>query len=179
MSGNNDEYNRGGLIAFSFAMAFSIAFILYIVLFQKVELGENVVDPTAFAQKTGEAAIEFNIDKITEPWLSSDDMIAYGKKVYTTNCAMCHGAEGKGNGPAGAALNPPPRNLVEGKWTKGNGAINHFKVVTNGIPGTSMAGYSHFKVGDRWALVHFIESITQNKSKDSEQDIAEFGKKAK
>ncbi|MCE2944074.1 MAG: hypothetical protein LW828_05040, partial [Xanthomonadaceae bacterium] len=27
---------------------------------------------------------------------------------------MCHGNEGKGDGAAGAGLNPKPRNLVEG-----------------------------------------------------------------
>ncbi|HET7341080.1 MAG TPA: cytochrome c, partial [Methylomirabilota bacterium] len=33
--------------------------------------------------------------------------LAEGKKLAETNCASCHGPEGKGNGPAAAALPPP------------------------------------------------------------------------
>lgn len=34
-----------------------------------------------------------------------------GKAPFTTYCASCHGEKGDGNGPAGAALNPKPRNF--------------------------------------------------------------------
>lgn len=91
---------------------------------------------------------------------------------------MCHGAEGKGDGAAGAGLNPKPRNLVEGKWTQGGGLIAHYQVLQNGIKGTSMAAYAHFKPADRWAVIHFIESITENKSKDDPAKVAEFAKTA-
>jgi mono/diheme cytochrome c family protein len=33
--------------------------------------------------------------------------LAEAKKLAETNCASCHGPEGKGNGPAAAALPPP------------------------------------------------------------------------
>jgi cbb3-type cytochrome c oxidase subunit III len=36
---------------------------------------------------------------------------AKGKEVFTANCASCHGPEGKGDGPAGAALNPKPADF--------------------------------------------------------------------
>ncbi|MCZ7582047.1 MAG: c-type cytochrome [Deltaproteobacteria bacterium] len=36
---------------------------------------------------------------------------AKGKAVYLQYCAACHGESGKGDGPAGAALNPKPRNF--------------------------------------------------------------------
>jgi len=32
-----------------------------------------------------------------------------GAKVYSTRCALCHGAKGNGDGPAAAGLNPKPR----------------------------------------------------------------------
>lgn len=178
MSENRDEFNRGGLIAFIFSMVFCFAFFFYLVAVNKgVDLAENVIDPNAPVEEG--AVPVFDINKIAEPWVSTPELIAYGQKVFQTNCAMCHGAEGKGDGAAGAALNPKPRNLVEGKWTQGGGDIAHFKVLQNGIKGTSMAAYGHFKAADRWALVHFIESITQNKSKDTPEQIAEFAKSAK
>ena len=35
-----------------------------------------------------------------------------GKSVYAKYC-VCHGESGKGDGPAGAALNPRPRDLTD------------------------------------------------------------------
>ncbi len=179
MSDSREEYNRGGMIAFIFSMSFVFLFFIYIVAIHPgVNLDEKVKDPTASLELAA-AGPAFDIATVNEPWAKNDDVIAYGKKVFSTNCAMCHGEQGKGDGPAGAALKPPPRNLIEGKWTQGGGMISLFKVVTNGIAGTSMAAFGHFKPADRWALVQFIESITQNKSKDTPEQVAEFAKSAK
>lgn len=37
-------------------------------------------------------------------------------QAYQNYCASCHGASGKGDGPAGKALDPPPRNFHEQQW---------------------------------------------------------------
>lgn len=37
------------------------------------------------------------------------------EQKYSNFCASCHGAEGRGDGPAGSALKPPPRNFVAWK----------------------------------------------------------------
>jgi mono/diheme cytochrome c family protein len=37
---------------------------------------------------------------------------ASGKQMYSTYCAVCHGVDGRGNGPAAAALKVQPTNLV-------------------------------------------------------------------
>jgi mono/diheme cytochrome c family protein len=41
---------------------------------------------------------------------------AEGKAVFEANCASCHGKSGKGDGPVGAALNPPPRDFTVGDF---------------------------------------------------------------
>lgn len=38
---------------------------------------------------------------------------AAGKTAFVTNCASCHGEGGKGDGPVGAALQPPPRDFTK------------------------------------------------------------------
>jgi mono/diheme cytochrome c family protein len=58
--------------------------------------------------------------------------IAEGKKVFETNCAMCHGPEGKGDGAAAAALNPKPRNLADAVYIKSRPVDTLRKVITEG-----------------------------------------------
>ena len=35
-----------------------------------------------------------------------------GKQMFTSYCAPCHGADGRGNGPAAGALKTPPTDLT-------------------------------------------------------------------
>ncbi len=174
-SNSSDQHNQGGLIAFVGSMIFVFGFMIYLVAFEKgIDLDEKVVDPTLQAAS---AEPTFDISKVSEPWVETPEIIAHGKKVFSNNCALCHGNEGKGDGTAGMGLNPKPRNLVEGKWTKGSGLSDHFNVISNGIAGGSMASFkAQIKVADRWALVHYINSITENKSTQTPVQIAEFAK---
>lgn len=175
---NSDVYNRSGMATFVFSMVFIICFFMYLAFIHKgVDLGQNEVDPKELA--AAGAAPAFDIASVKEPWVSTPEIVAYGKKLFSTNCSICHGPEGKGDGPSAGGMNPKPRNLVEGKWTKGNNITDHFNVVSNGISGTSMASFAHFKTADRWALVNFIDSITGNKSKQDAAAVAEFAKSAK
>jgi len=42
-----------------------------------------------------------------------------GKQMFEAYCASCHGASGRGDGPAASALNPPPSDLTA--LSKNNG----------------------------------------------------------
>ena len=42
--------------------------------------------------------------------------LAAAQTIFNERCAACHGTEGKGNGPASAALNPKPRNYTDPAW---------------------------------------------------------------
>jgi mono/diheme cytochrome c family protein len=57
---------------------------------------------------------------------------AKGKEVFQTNCVTCHGPEGKGNGPAAAALNPKPANLSDAKYISTLSHEHLVKVITDG-----------------------------------------------
>jgi mono/diheme cytochrome c family protein len=44
------------------------------------------------------------------------DPAVTAKAMFETVCATCHGADGTGNGPAAANLNPKPRNYTDPAW---------------------------------------------------------------
>jgi mono/diheme cytochrome c family protein len=179
----NDSYNRGGYIAFLFSMVFSLGFFVYVtVLHPGVDLRELKDQPAEGAEQQlaeGATPAEVDISTIEKPWVENEGMVAHGAKVYATNCAICHGATGAGDGAAGTALIPKPRNLIEGKWTQGGDPISLYKTVQNGIPGTSMAAFAHLPTADRWAVVQFIYSITENKVKADPAKLEAFAESAK
>jgi hypothetical protein len=47
---------------------------------------------------------------------------------------MCHGPTGKGDGPAGAALSPKPRDLGDPAWQKSVTDEHIEKIILNGGP---------------------------------------------
>jgi mono/diheme cytochrome c family protein len=68
--------------------------------------------------------------------------IAAGQQIFATNCATCHGSEGKGDGPAASALNPKPTDLAEGPYKHGGDFATWKDIIVNGVPGTAMAPWS-------------------------------------
>jgi mono/diheme cytochrome c family protein len=179
MRGDQNDYNKGGMIAFAFSMVFTLSFFVYVSFIHKgVDLKEVAdVQPGAEQTVAGNDAAAAgpkkiaNIESVKDAWISTPELVDHGAAAFSTTCAMCHGPKGMGDGPAGAALNPKPRNLVEGKWKKGGTSLGLFDVVTHGLPGTSMAPFGHLPVNERWALVHYIRSITQNKVADNDAEL--------
>jgi mono/diheme cytochrome c family protein len=115
--------------------------------------------------------------KLQKPWISTPELVSRGKELFQAQCTSCHGAEGKGNGPAAAALNPPPRNFTSDQgWKNGRKATMVFKTLKEGLAGSSMASYATLPVDDRWALVQYVLSLGGKPAEaDSEADFAKAG----
>jgi len=64
--------------------------------------------------------------------------LAVGEKVFQERCVLCHGPNGMGDGPGGAALNPKPRNFHDKAVmdTLSDAWIVH--TIMNGKTGTGM-----------------------------------------
>lgn len=106
----------------------------------------------------------------------SNELIEKGKNQYNTICASCHGNEGKGDGAAAAALNPPPRNFhnTEG-WTNGREFNKMYTTLQKGVPGTGMIAYEYMPVEDRIAIIQYVRTMADF-PEITENEIAELDK---
>lgn len=66
----------------------------------------------AFAMGTG---IAYGYSSVSYQ-VAAGGNAANGKKTYNMYCTSCHGATGKGDGPAGKALNPKPADFSKGNF---------------------------------------------------------------
>jgi high-affinity iron transporter len=61
--------------------------------------------------------------------------------IYADRCAFCHGVSGRGDGPAGVALKPPPRDLASADYWRSADLAAIKDVITNGKPGSAMVAF--------------------------------------
>lgn len=80
-----------------------------------------------------------------------------GEKVYKTYCLTCHGDKGKGDGPAGKALKPPPPNFTKGVFKYGCAPSKLAKTIEKGSKGTAMPAWGKtLKAEQIEAVVNYI-----------------------
>jgi DMSO reductase family type II enzyme heme b subunit len=95
-----------------------------------------------------------------------------GKVLYERKCALCHGVKGDGKGPAADLLDPKPRDFTTGVYkirTSANKTPSDqdlFRIITAGMPGTSMPPWDVLPEKDRWNIVAYLKTLAGDKLKD-------------
>src|SRR3989475_6960492 len=147
-------------------------------------LGVWVVDPTVTrADPNGEkhedegghahvpAPLEY-ADRHVPPSVWTDPkMIARGKEIYTTTCAVCHGDAGDGKGPAGLALPLKPSSfrdragvaeMRDNYWfwrISEGGQVEPFKSKGSAMPPWK----GQLSVEERWAVMAYQHTFSGHK----------------
>lgn len=81
-----------------------------------------------------------------------------GGELFQSNCAMCHGAEGHGDGPAGQSLEPPPGNLARVQADAADDYL--YWRIHAGKPGTAMLAWKNILTEEQiWQVVSFIRTL--------------------
>jgi mono/diheme cytochrome c family protein len=85
---------------------------------------------------------------------------AEGAKVFHSNCEMCHGPQGHGDGPAGGSLDPKPKNLAILQESAADDYL--FWRINEGKPGTAMVAWKGILTEEQvWQVVSFIRSMKE------------------
>ena len=94
------------------------------------------------------------------PFPLTQESIQIGHETYATTCTTCHGDSGKGDGPAGLLLNPPPADLAVHVPLHTDNELYDF--IADGIEGSPMVAQRDNLTPDQiWHLVNYIRTITE------------------
>lgn len=86
------------------------------------------------------------------------DAASAGAEVFKSNCEMCHGPQGHGDGPASASLDPQPKNLATLQQSVADDYL--FWRINTGKPGTSMVAWKGILTDEQiWQVVSFIRTL--------------------
>lgn len=85
--------------------------------------------------------------------------VSRGRSLYAKHCAACHGAEGRGDGPAAKGLEPAPSNFQDRERMAQRSAYGLYNTITLGVERTSMASFGHLPEEHRWALAFFVGTL--------------------
>jgi mono/diheme cytochrome c family protein len=94
---------------------------------------------------------------LTNPIPKSPESLARGGELYEVHCIVCHGAQGRGNGPVGRKFVPQPMELnFDYVQLQPDGQL--FYTISHGS--LAMPFYRQaVAVEDRWHLVNFIKEV--------------------
>jgi mono/diheme cytochrome c family protein len=96
---------------------------------------------------------------------------ALGKTIFVTNCAPCHGSQGKGDGPSAPNFDPRPANFTDPMQSGIISDKGRIQVIKKGVDGTAMPGWesmlSDEKLLSVYAYVRSLRSADKVKMKDN------------
>lgn len=98
---------------------------------------------------------------VPERMLASARAQARGRKLFLTNCAICHGNQANGNGIRSEGLDPRPVDFTNPGWRSQMTPRHTFYVIRNGVGGTGMPSWNTLSDEETWELVAYVLSVAQ------------------
>lgn len=106
--------------------------------------------------------------EVAPPPAPMEKLAKAGVGLYQQNCQVCHGAQGKADGPAAGVLAVPPRNFTAGQFKfktsmPGQAPFDDdlYRTLSSGIPAAGMPSFGDLTVFERWALVAHVKNLSQ------------------
>ena len=100
-----------------------------------------------------------------------------GKAVYERKCLLCHGEKGDGKGASAELLVPKPRDFTKGLYkirstaNKTPSDQDLFRIITDGMPGTSMPSWAVLPDKDRHNLVAYLKTFAPEAFKEAPKKL--------
>lgn len=85
--------------------------------------------------------------------------IANGEALYATQCSVCHGMTGAGDGPVASGLNPAPANFVDPETSSVLSPFKVYNTMVYGIAGTGMPSFPQLSDEEKWDVAFYVMSL--------------------
>jgi len=92
------------------------------------------------------------------PVTADQASLARGAELFKINCVLCHGPQGKGDGPVASHLKNKPFDLTSfpiHSYTDGG----IFFIISTGVPGKMPGLNENLTVRERWDVVNFVRTL--------------------
>jgi mono/diheme cytochrome c family protein len=134
---------------------------LAVAYFGRMPTNADAVPPALerhIAMKALDASMERHAPRVNNPVAATDDNIIDGMKIYTMNCAVCHGTLDNKPSPLEKAFYPPAPQLVfdppdDPEW-------HIFYAIRTGVRYTGMPAWNKaLSDEDMWKVTMFLSRI--------------------
>ncbi len=95
--------------------------------------------------------------ELVNPLERTEAHLKKGKALYETYCLVCHGAEGKGDGPLIPKFPSPPSYRTQPVKDYSEGRIFH--IITRGS-GMMQSHASQIRPEERWKIAMYVKSLS-------------------
>jgi mono/diheme cytochrome c family protein len=103
--------------------------------------------------------------ELRDPYRPIEQTMQEGKALYETYCLVCHGAQGKGDGPISGKIPPPPAYTSDRVIQFPPGRIFH--VITMGS-GKMPSYAAQLSSDERWKIVTYVHAALQGLSETAQ-----------
>jgi mono/diheme cytochrome c family protein len=117
--------------------------------------GQPVTGPPGAVGAPGTPVAPAEARFLKNPVPPTEESLARGQQIYVQNCLVCHGPQGRGDGPAARALRPPPADLTQHVTAHTEGELWWW--ITNGVAGTQMPAWKNaLSDRERWDVLNYV-----------------------
>lgn len=96
------------------------------------------------------------------PLAPTSEDVRDGRELYEQHCARCHGPTGRGDGPAGEGLEPPPANIAAfSRMPMATDAYLYWTIAEGGAPvGSAMPPFGGTLEDEEiWKIITFLRRM--------------------
>lgn len=90
------------------------------------------------------------------------EALAMGRDLFESECASCHGDQGRGDGPGAGVSDPRPYDFTRAEFTGMGvppGPALLYAILARGIDGTTMRAFPELSGYERLALIAYIQTL--------------------
>jgi mono/diheme cytochrome c family protein len=110
--------------------------------------------------------------ELRDPYPPTARNLEEGKALFETYCAVCHGLQGRGDGPISSKIPPPPSYHSDRLMQFAPGRIFHVATMGTG----KMPSYAaQLSADERWKIVTYVYATLQKRREEIQPALAKGG----